>query len=392
MKKIIYLILFICINNVALSQSHGFSFNSILRDNTGSPITNMEVDIVINIYQNSTNGNPIYEENYFGYETNFLGLINLNIGEADSITFNAIDWSNPPYFLEVEVDGDVLNYSEILAVPIAMYAVYGEDADADPTNEYNTSFVLNGTNLEITDAGGTQTVDVSTLAGPAGPAGSTGVAGTNGVNGTNGTDGNGIASTVDNGNGTFTLTYDDGTTFTTADLTGPTGNTGATGPTGVAGNGIASTVDNGNGTFTLTYDDGTTFTTADLTGPTGITGATGPTGVAGNGIASSVDNGNGTFTLTYDDGTTFTTADLTGPTGNTGATGNGIASTVDNGNGTFTLTYDDGTTFTTAILQDQQEILVLQVNWSSGTGIDFTIGREGNGTTLTYDDGLTFTL
>ena len=73
MKKTIYLILFICINNVALSQNHGFSFNSILRDNNGNPITNMEVDIVINIYQNNYNGTPLYEENYFGYETNFLG-------------------------------------------------------------------------------------------------------------------------------------------------------------------------------------------------------------------------------------------------------------------------------------------------------------------------------
>ena len=35
-----------------------------------------------------------------------------------------------------------------------------DDADNDPTNEYNTGFVLNGTNLEITDAGGTQTVDL----------------------------------------------------------------------------------------------------------------------------------------------------------------------------------------------------------------------------------------
>ena len=173
MKKTIYLILFICINNVALSQNHGFSFNSILRDNNGNPITNMEVDIVINIYQNNSNGTPLYAENYFGYETNFLGLINLNIGEADSIAFNSIDWSNPPYFLEVEVDGDVLNYSEILAVPIAMYAVYGEDADADPTNEYNISFELNGTDLEISDGGGTQTVDLSTLTGPTGPTGPT---------------------------------------------------------------------------------------------------------------------------------------------------------------------------------------------------------------------------
>ena len=37
------------------------------------------------------------------------------------------------------------------------------DADADPTNEYNTSVILNGTDLEISDAGGTITTDLSSL-------------------------------------------------------------------------------------------------------------------------------------------------------------------------------------------------------------------------------------
>jgi len=47
------------------------------------------------------------------------------------------------------------------------------------------------------------------------------------------------------------------------------------------GNGIISTVDNEDGTFTFTYSDGTTFTTSDLTGPQGIQGIQGPQGPAG---------------------------------------------------------------------------------------------------------------
>jgi hypothetical protein len=39
------------------------------------------------------------------------------------------------------------------------------DADADPTNELNTSLQLNGMNLELADAGGTLTADLSPLAG-----------------------------------------------------------------------------------------------------------------------------------------------------------------------------------------------------------------------------------
>ena len=80
--------------------------------------------------------------------------------------------------------------------------------------------------------------------------------------------------------------------------------------------------------LTLTFDDGTTFTTDNLTGPKGLQGIKGPKVKPDlldlkvtlvpqvlNGIASSANNGDGTFTLTFDDGTTFTTDDLTGPQG-----------------------------------------------------------------------------
>ena len=56
-----------------------------------------------------------------------------------------------------------------------------------------------------------------------GATGATGPQGLAGVDGADGNDGNGIASTVDNNDGTFTLTFDDNTTFTTSDLTGPEG-------------------------------------------------------------------------------------------------------------------------------------------------------------------------
>ena len=39
------------------------------------------------------------------------------------------------------------------------------EIDADPTNEYNTSAALTGTDLTIVDGGGTQTVDLASLVG-----------------------------------------------------------------------------------------------------------------------------------------------------------------------------------------------------------------------------------
>jgi len=53
---------------------------------------------------------------------------------------------------------------------------------------------------------------------------------------------------------------------------GPQGPPGPEGPSGADGVGIASVVDNGNGTFTLNLTDGTSFTTPNLTGPQGPPG------------------------------------------------------------------------------------------------------------------------
>jgi len=44
--------------------------------------------------------------------------------------------------------------TQLISVPYALYAentANTDDADADPTNELNTSVILNGTGLEITD-------------------------------------------------------------------------------------------------------------------------------------------------------------------------------------------------------------------------------------------------
>jgi hypothetical protein len=93
-----------------------------------------------------------------------------------------------------------------------------------------------------------------------------------GEKGDKGDTGVGIASVVDNDDGTFTLEFTDGSSFTTDNLTGPQG------PDGV---GIQSIANNGDGTFTLYLTDGSTFTTDNLTGPKGDTGATGPQGIQG---------------------------------------------------------------------------------------------------------------
>ena len=112
-------------------------------------------------------------------------------------------------------------------------------------------------------------------------AASGGGGGSQGPAGADGTDGVGITGTTDNGDGTFTFGYSDGTSFTTSNLTGPQGAAGADGNDGAAG---ATGPQGPAGDKGDTGDTGATGPQgpAGDKGDTGDTGATGPQGPAGN--------------------------------------------------------------------------------------------------------------
>ena len=132
------------------------------------------------------------------------------------------------------------------------------------------------------------------LQGPAGSQGATGGDGPQGIAGNDGADGNGIVSATNNGDGTFTLTFDDGTTFTTDDLTGPQGATGGDGPQGIAGNDGAD----GDSAYDIWLSLGNTGTEQDFIDS--LTGPQGPTGSAGNSITPVYNNrftSSGSYTI-----------------------------------------------------------------------------------------------
>ena len=196
MRKLI--VSFICVIS-ALAFSYGqtpqgINYQAVVRDAQGFVISNSTVGMKIGIRQSFATGTIVYEET-FNSTTSDYGLVNLVIGQGNATvgTFSGIDWSAGPYFVEVSADATggtnyaVMGTQQLMSVP---YALYAENS------------------------------------GTPGPQGATGPQGSAGA------DGNGIASTTDNGDGTFTFTYDDGSTFTTSDLTGPQGATGAQGPIG----------------------------------------------------------------------------------------------------------------------------------------------------------------
>lgn len=82
--------------------------------------------------------------------------ITISVDDADADATNELNTS-------ANLTGTNLNITDAGGTLTIDMSSLVNDADADPTNEYNTSAMLSGTNLNITDGGGTLTVDLSSL-------------------------------------------------------------------------------------------------------------------------------------------------------------------------------------------------------------------------------------
>lgn len=253
MKKRILLFSAMLLGAISFAQApQKMSYQSVVRDNANTLVTNASVGVRISILQGSASGTVVYQETH-SVNTNANGLATLAIGNGAVVsgTMGSINWGAGPYFVKTETDPTggtsytVTSTSELMSTPYALYAANSAAGPAGPTGPAGPQGPAgtNGTNGVDGAAGpaGPQGVagpaGAQGPAGVAGPAGPQGPAGANGTNGTNGAVG----------------------------ATGPAGPIGATGATGAAG--PAGT----NGTNGL---DG-------ATGPAGPAGATGPQGIQG---------------------------------------------------------------------------------------------------------------
>ncbi len=201
MKKKITLILAIIVTTMSWAQSpEKMSYQAVVRDADNALVANQEVGMQISILQSTVSGSSVYTETHTP-TTNTNGLVSLEIGTGTtSDDFTTIDWSAGPYFIKTETDPEggtnytITGTSQLMSVPYALHAKTAENitgplnetdptftawdkstgisitesqisdlSDGSATNELNTSVALNGTDLEITDAGGTITTDLSSL-------------------------------------------------------------------------------------------------------------------------------------------------------------------------------------------------------------------------------------
>jgi hypothetical protein len=198
LKNILTIIFIITISIKSYSQAPaGINYQAIVRDSDGNIRANQGVGFIFSI--ETAIGSTVYTESHTTV-TNEYGLVNLVIGRGTTTQFfSSINWANTIYFLNVKIDGTSIGSTQFMSVPYALFA------------------------LKSGSGGG----------------------------------GVGIQTTIDNGNGTFTLVYTDGTTFTTINLTGPRGANGTNGINGTDGI-------NGESAYEIWLNQGNTGTKIDF--------------------------------------------------------------------------------------------------------------------------------
>jgi hypothetical protein len=279
--------------------------------------------------EEGNNGLVIYEETHTD-TTDQYGLLNTVIGTGTPTSnspglFNQIDWSLGDPHLRVSItltqyNSTVSSYQKLWSVPYSLYAGHANTAD----------FATNSAHADSSDY-----ADMA---------------------------GNGITGVTDNGDGTLTFTYYDGSSFTTPVLTGLMGAQGPQGPAGA----------NGQSAYDIWLAQGNTGTQQDFFNS--LQGAPGIAGV--NGL-----DGSSAYDLWVTQGNTGTVADFLnslngtngtqgpqgdpGPQGAQGPAGNGFQ----NGNVLGQIIYWDGSTWILLNTGSQAQLLTIcngVPTWTTG--------------------------
>jgi hypothetical protein len=215
MKKIILSLFFgfqIIASVAQQAPPQGINYQAVVYAPTGNqqagvnsagqqPANTQQVAVTFTL-EEGFNGPVIYEETHSD-TTDQYGLLNSVIGTGTPTgnspgLFNQIDWSLGDPYLRVSISltqysTTVTSYQKLWSVPYALFA-----GQANTANSANTSAYADSSNYANTA-------------------------------------GNGIIGVIDNGNGTLTFNYYDGSSYTTGPLTG-VGNLGAANEWKLSGN------------------------------------------------------------------------------------------------------------------------------------------------------------
>lgn len=146
MKKILTTIFSIISITLIAQVPQGIDYQAVATDINGAELVNQTISIKASVLSGSANGNIEWQETH-AINTDTFGLFTIVIGQGVNTNngiqtnFSEISWGANTHYLKIEMDvNGGSNYSfmgthQMMSVP---YALYGEDADADPFNELQT--------------------------------------------------------------------------------------------------------------------------------------------------------------------------------------------------------------------------------------------------------------
>lgn len=183
MKQLIFTIAAILISSIIFAQApESFNYQGVIRDLSGNPKPNSNVNLKLIILEGSSSGNTVFSETH-NIVTTEHGLVNLEIGQGVNIQGSIIDinWSENVFYLRLEADSnggsnfEFLGASKLLSVPYALYAkrtnlvegagiqiddnIIQNTGDLDVTNEIQ-NLSINGNQLSISEG---NTIDLSSI-------------------------------------------------------------------------------------------------------------------------------------------------------------------------------------------------------------------------------------
>ena len=105
-----------------------FSYQAVVRDNTGKVVADKQVGVKIEILKGSAESEEVVYSEMLTPKSTKTGTVNLMIGNGNATQFAAIDWGGNAHFLRISLSLDggqnykVVSTTQMLPVPYALYA------------------------------------------------------------------------------------------------------------------------------------------------------------------------------------------------------------------------------------------------------------------------------
>ncbi len=154
-KILLTILYFFTLAGIVLAQNRGFNYQAALRTSAGNPMTGIDLTLYFTLTEGE-GGTVLYRESH-QLNTGDLGIITTMIGEGtveEGDFSNIVGVSNLGVQMEADIPGEPnivdIGYRNVGSVP---FALYGEDADADPGNEMQR-ISLESDSLKLSDGGG----------------------------------------------------------------------------------------------------------------------------------------------------------------------------------------------------------------------------------------------